>query len=97
MIGAVTSVPYPPTFVIVNVPPVEVVRDQRTRTRSGTALVDLTGERPEAHAVGIPDHGHDERLEVDVDGDAEVHPRVHDQRVVADARVHVRELGERVD
>jgi hypothetical protein len=43
------------------------------------------------------DDGHHQRLEPDVDGDAEVDAPVDDQLVVADAGVEVTELAERVD
>ena len=40
---------------------------------------------------------HEQTLVVEVDGDAEVDEVVHDELVVADAGVEVRELGEGVD
>ena len=51
------------------------------------------GQRRQPEPLGVAHHGDDEPLEVEVDGDAEVDVRVHDQRVVADAGVDVRELG----
>ena len=44
-------------------------------------------------AVGVADHRGHEALEVEVDRDAEVDVVVHDQRVVADAGVDLRELA----
>ena len=66
------------------------------RARCGQ-VGDLVGEGPQALAAGVVHHRHDEGLEVDVDGDAEVDAAVHDQHVVADRGVHVRELAEGVD
>ncbi len=58
---------------------------------------DLVGEGPQALATGVLHHRDHEGLEVDVDGHAEVDAAVHDQHVVADRGVHVRELAEGVD
>ena len=60
-------------------------------------VVDLAGDGAQPLAVGVADHRHEQALEVEVDRDAEVDVVVHDELAVADARVHVRELGDRVD
>ena len=92
MIGSVMYVPNGPGFVIVNVPP---------STSSGTSffvrarvgeVVHLARDQPQALAVGVADHRRDQALEVEVDRDREVDVVVDDQRVVADARVHLREV-----
>ena len=61
------------------------------RARVGE-VVDLAGDEPQALAVGVADHRGDEALEVEVDRDRQVDVVVDDQRVVADARVDLREL-----
>ena len=47
-------------------------------------------------AVGVADHRGDQARELEVDGDAEVHVVVHDERVAVDARVHRRVVAHRV-
>ena len=60
-------------------------------------IADLAGDRPEALGLGRAHHRDQQALVVEVDGDADVDVVVHDELVVADAGVEVRELGERVD
>ena len=79
MIGPVTTVPYEPTLVIVNVPPVRSSAVSRLAlalaARSATASLIAA----QALAAGVLDDRHDQGLEVDVDGDAEVDAAVDDQ------------------
>ena len=60
-------------------------------------VADLAGERLQSLGLGVADHRRQQTLVVEVDGDAEVDVVVHDQLVVADAGVEVRELGQPVD
>ena len=55
------------------------------------------GQLDERHRVGVPDDGHHQPLEVEVDGDAEVNVAVDDEVVADDRRVQSWKLGERVD
>ena len=78
-------------------PATDLVGSELLRLRPTRQVVDLTSDRAQPLAVGIADHGHDEALIFEIDGDAEVDVVVHDDLVLADAGVEVWELGQRVD
>ena len=90
MIGNVCAVPNGPMFVIVNVPPDDLVGAELLRLRARREIADLAGDQAQPLAVGVADDRRDQALEVEVDRDAEVDVAVHDQRLAVDARVHVR-------
>ena len=97
--GNEIHVPDAPGFVIVNVPPARSSGPSwRARARARD-VADRGGERAQAQPVGVVHDRHDEALEVEVDGDSEVHRAVRHDRdaVVVGGRVHQRELAQRVD
>ena len=97
MIGNVSSVPNGPGLVIVNVPPtISSGLSFFDRARAARSLISRAIAR-RRFAVGVVDDRHHQALEVEVDGDAEVHVVVHDQLVVAERRVDLGELADRVD
>ena len=86
--------PAEPLLEIVNVPPLISSGLQLAwlRARSARSLISRAMARSRL-VVGVADHRHEQALVVEVDGDAEVDVVVHDQLVVADAGVEVRELA----
>ena len=82
---------------MVNVPPLMSSAPSFLLRARSARSADLAGEGAQALAVGVVHDRHDEAFEVEVDGDAEVHVVVQDQFVVADRRVDVRELADRID
>ena len=93
----VSNVPAGPGFVIVNVPPRISSGDSfRDRARAARSWISRAMARSR-FAVGVADHRYEQALEVEVDRDAEIDVAVHDQLVVADARVQLREVGEGVE
>ena len=84
--------PNGPGFVIVNVPPSTSSGISCLVARALGEVVHLARDEPEALAVGVADHRGDEAFEVEVDGDRQVDVVVDHERVVADARVHAREV-----
>ncbi len=94
MIGIVSTEPAEPLLVMVNVPPAISSGSSFVRgARSARSLISLA-IAPQPLALGVADDRHEQTLVVEVDGDAEVDEVVHDQLVVADARVEVGELVE---
>ena len=85
MIGSVMSVPNGPGLVIVNVPPAMSSGAELLGPGPAGEVGDLAGDGPQPLAVGVVDDRHDQALEVEVDGDAEVDVVVHDQLALADA------------
>ena len=80
---------------MVNVPPRDVVGAELLVAGPVGEVGDLPGKGAQPLGVGVVDDRNDQALEVEVDGDAEVDVVVHDQLVVADRRVDVRELADR--
>ena len=62
----------------------------RACARLARSLISRASAQP--LGLGVADHRREETLVVEVDGDAEVDVVVHEQLVVADAGVEVREL-----
>ena len=88
-----------PGFVIVNVPPARSSgASLRACARVGD-VADRGGEGPQPQAVGVVHDGYDESLEIEVDGDSEMHGAMQDHRlpVVGGGRVQARVLPQRVD
>ena len=71
---------------MVNVPPVRSSAVSRFDRAFVGQRRHRVAEGPQPHVAGIGHHRYDERLEVDVDGDAEVDAGMDDQLVVTDAR-----------
>ena len=63
----------------------------------GGEVVDVAGDGPQPLVVGVVDDRGEQALEVEVDRDGQVDVVVHDELAVADRRVHVREVAQRVD
>ena len=70
----------------------------RARARARD-VADRVGEGAQSQAVGVVHDGYDEPLEVEVDGDPEMHRAVHDDASPSSVgrRVHEREFAQRVD
>ena len=82
---------------MVKVPPVMSSADScLVRARVARSLI-VAGDGPQPLVVGVVDHRGEQALEVEVDGDRQVHVVVHDELAVADRGVHVRELAQGVD
>ena len=95
MIGIVSTEPAEPLLVSVNVPPViSSGLSLRVRARSARSLISRAMAR-EPLGLGVADDRGQQALVVEIDGDAEVDVVVHDELVVADAGVEVRELAQR--
>src|SRR6266516_1277983 len=71
-------------------------RSASTPRSPSREIVDLAGDEPQALAVGVADHGRDEALEVEIDGDAHVYVVVDDEVLAVDAGVDVRVRLDRV-
>ena len=97
MIGIVSTEPAEPLLEIVNVPPwISSGLSLRVFARLARSLISRAMARKRLVSALRIDR-RQQTLVLEVDGDAEVDVVVHDERVVDDAGVEVRELGERVD
>ena len=97
MIGIVNTEPAEPLLEIVNVPPwISSGLSLRLRARLARSLISRASAFKPL-GLGAADHGRQQTLVVEVDGDAEIDVVVDDELVVADAGVEVRELGQPVD
>jgi hypothetical protein len=97
MIGNCIIVPYWPGLVMVKVPPERSSGDSCLERARPGQVDDLAGDGPQPLGLGVAQHRGEQALEVDVDGDAEVHVVVDDQLAVADRGVDVGEVADGVD
>lgn len=96
MIGMVSTDPAEPLLEIVKVPPA-ISSGDNLRLRATGEIVDLTSDRSQALAFGAAHDRNQQTPVIEIDRDAEVDVTVHHEVVAVDARVHVREVGQRID
>ncbi len=75
----------------------DLIGAEPARFRAIRQVADLARDRSETLRLGAADHRGEESLVIEIHRDAEVDVAVHHETVPIDARVEMRELGERVD
>ena len=97
MIGVAAIAPNWPGLVIVNVPP-RTSSGRRSPSRARPARSRTRRARPSSREVlRVADHGHDQPVVAERDGDPEVHAVVLGEAVALEPGVERRELAQRVD
>ena len=95
--GVPWKVPYPPGFVIVNVPPVDVVGRQLLVAGALRDVGDRLRHAEQVERLGVLDDRHDQALAVgELDREAEVDEALRDDLVAAELAVHPRVLAQRL-
>jgi hypothetical protein len=97
MMAPVMRVPNGPALVMENVPALMSSRLRRLFRAPVGDVSDPTGHAPQVELLGIVHDRDDESLVVEIDGNTQVDVAVHDQRVVPDRCVEVRELFQGID